>query len=124
MRISDWSSYVCSSDLGEAFLARVDARITGIDQIGNAVVANREGVPVRVRDVADVTIGGDLRTGAASQNGEKAVIGTALMLLGENSRTVASDAGEQIGIASSRGTVVSSVMIHVVTQSLKKKKNI
>src|SRR3546814_2104227 len=96
MRISDWSSYVCSSDLGEAFLARVDARITGIDQIGNAVVANREGVPVRVRDVADVTIGGDLRTGAASQNGEQAVIGTALMLLGENSRTVARDAGERL----------------------------
>jgi cobalt-zinc-cadmium resistance protein CzcA len=81
---------------GEAFLARVDARITGIDQIGNAVVANREGVPVRVRDVADVTIGGDLRTGAASQNGEQAVIGTALMLLGENSRTVARDAGERL----------------------------
>src|SRR3546814_15905903 len=58
---------------GEAFLARVDARITGIDQIGNAVVANREGVPVRVRDVADETIGGDLRTGAASQKREQEI---------------------------------------------------
>src|SRR3546814_12094446 len=94
MRISDWSSYVCSSDLGEAFLARVDARITGIDQIGNAVVANLEGVPVRVRDVADVTIGGELRTGAASPTGEQAVTGTALMPSGENSRTGARDAGE------------------------------
>src|SRR3546814_5208316 len=69
---------------GGALLALVRSGITGIDQIGRAVVANREGVPVRVRDVADVTIGGDLRTGAASQNGEQAVIGTALMLLGEN----------------------------------------
>src|SRR3546814_2034591 len=81
---------------GGALLALVRSGITGIDQIGRAVVANREGVPVRVRDVADVTIGGDLRTGAASQNGEQAVIGTALMLLGENSRTVARDAGERL----------------------------
>mgnify|MGYP006393172357 CR=1 FL=1 len=81
---------------GEAFLARVDARITRIDEIENAVVTSRGGVPVRVRDVADVTVGGDLRTGAASENGEQAVIGTALMLLGENSRTVARDAGERI----------------------------
>ncbi|MGN6376984.1 MAG: efflux RND transporter permease subunit [Sphingomonas sp.] len=81
---------------GEAFLARVDARITKIDQIENAVVANKGGVPVRVRDVADVSVGGDLRTGAASENGKQAVIGTALMLLGENSRTVARDAGVRI----------------------------
>ncbi|TPG42581.1 CusA/CzcA family heavy metal efflux RND transporter [Sphingomonas koreensis] len=81
---------------GEAFLARVDARITKIDQIENAVVANKGGVPVRVRDVAEVSVGGDLRTGAASENGEQAVIGTALMLLGENSRTVARDAGVRI----------------------------
>lgn len=81
---------------GEAFLARVDARITKIDQIEDAVVANKGGVPVRVRDVAAVSVGGDLRTGAASENGEQAVIGTALMLLGENSRTVARDAGVRI----------------------------
>ncbi|TPG21677.1 CusA/CzcA family heavy metal efflux RND transporter [Sphingomonas koreensis] len=81
---------------GEAFLARVDARITKIDQIENAVVANKGGVPVRVRDVADVSVGGDLRTGAASENGKQAVIGTALMLLGENSRTVARGAGVRI----------------------------
>ncbi|MGN6277673.1 MAG: efflux RND transporter permease subunit [Sphingomonas sp.] len=81
---------------GEAFLARVDARITKIDQIENAVVANKGGVPVRVRDVADVSVGGDLRTGAASENGKQAVIGTALMLLGENSRTVARDAGVRV----------------------------
>ncbi|MGN6373926.1 MAG: efflux RND transporter permease subunit, partial [Sphingomonas sp.] len=58
--------------------------------------ANKGGAPVRVRDVADVSVGGDLRTGAASENGEQAVIGTALMLLGENSRTVARDAGARI----------------------------
>ncbi|MBR0552768.1 efflux RND transporter permease subunit [Stakelama marina] len=81
---------------GEAFLARVDARITSIDQIENAVIADRAGVPIRLSDVASVSIGGELRTGAASENGNQAVIGTALMLLGENSRAVAQDAGERL----------------------------
>ncbi len=45
--------------------------------------------PIRVRDVATVAIGGELRAGAASENGQEVVIGTALMLVGENSRTVA-----------------------------------
>lgn len=81
---------------GEAFLARVDARITSIEEINEAIVANRGGVPVRVGDVATVRIGGDLRTGAASENGKEVVVGTALMLLGENSRAVAADAGDRI----------------------------
>ena len=45
-------------------------------------------MPIRVRDVADVLIGKELRTGAATQNGEEVVMGTAHMLIGENSRTV------------------------------------
>ena len=81
---------------GEAFLAKVDARITSMEQIGDAVIATRGGVPVRVADVADVGIGGELRTGAASQDGKPAVIGTSLMLLGENSRTVARDSRERL----------------------------
>jgi cobalt-zinc-cadmium resistance protein CzcA len=81
---------------GEALLAKVDARITGMDQIANSVIATRGGVPVRLSDVAQVAIGGELRTGAASQNGKPAVIGTTLMLLGENSRTVARDSRERL----------------------------
>jgi len=46
--------------------------------------------------VADVEIGGDLRTGAASLNGEEAVVGTVLMRAGENSRTVAAGAAERL----------------------------
>ncbi len=74
---------------GESYLVRADARIRSIDDISRAVVATRAGVPVRVRDVATVQIGGELRTGAASKNGYECVIGTSLMLVGENSRTVA-----------------------------------
>ena len=81
---------------GEAFLVRADARIRTTAEIEEAIVARREGVPVRVRDVADVANGGDLRTGAATENGEEVVVGTTLMLLGENSRAVAEAAGERL----------------------------
>src|SRR3546814_480941 len=80
MRIRDWSSDVCSSDLG---------RIGTTDEITAVVVATRDGVPVRLGDVAQVRIGQEIRTGSASENGREVVIGTALMLIGENSRTVA-----------------------------------
>lgn len=81
---------------GEAFLVRVDARIRTADEIAKAVVATREGVAITVRDVARVTLGGALRTGSATSNGTEVVIGTVLMLTGENSRTVAAAAGEKL----------------------------
>ncbi|MBX9821957.1 MAG: efflux RND transporter permease subunit, partial [Afipia birgiae] len=81
---------------GEAFLVRADARIRSIDEIARANVATRNGVAVAVRDVADVRIGGELRTGAASMNGRETVIGTALMIAGGNSRVVARDAAERL----------------------------
>ena len=81
---------------GEAYLVRVDARVRSVDEIRNAVVATRGGVPVTVGQIANVRIGGDLRTGAGSMNGEEAVIGTVLMLIGENSRTVAQDVSAKL----------------------------
>lgn len=81
---------------GDAYLVRADARIRSVEQIRNAVVATRGGAPVTVGAVADVKIGGDLRTGAGSMNGSEAVIGTALMLIGENSRVVAKAAGDKL----------------------------
>ena len=75
---------------GEAYLVRADARIRSIDEVARAVVLTRKGVPVLVKDIADVRIGGELRRGAASKNGYEVVIGTTLMLAGENSRIVAS----------------------------------
>lgn len=81
---------------GEALLVRVDARLGNVEDIRQAVVATREAVAVRVADIADVQVGGDLRTGAASLNGEEAVVGTVLMRAGENSRTVAAGAAERL----------------------------
>jgi cobalt-zinc-cadmium resistance protein CzcA len=81
---------------GEAYLVRADARIRSLDEIREAVVATRGGVAVAVKDVANVRLGGELRTGAATMNGHEVVIGTALMLIGENSRTVAKAVGDKL----------------------------
>ena len=81
---------------GEAFLVRADARIRDADEIERTVVARRNGVPVTVANVATVRIGGELRTGAASLNGKEVVVGTALMLAGENSRIVANSVAEKL----------------------------
>ncbi len=76
-------------DNGEGYVVRSSGRLENMDEIGNVVVATRAGVPVRIKDIAEVRIGRDLRTGSGSENGKEAVIGTALMLIGANSRTVA-----------------------------------
>jgi cobalt-zinc-cadmium resistance protein CzcA len=80
---------------GETYLVRADARIHSMDVIGRAVVTTRGSVPVTINQVAIVRIGGQFRTGAASKNGQEVVIGTALMLTGENSRTVATSVRER-----------------------------
>ncbi len=74
---------------GQSFVVRSSGRIASIEQIGGIVVGARNGTPIYVRDIAGVAIGKELRTGAASRNGTETVIGTALMRIGENSRTVA-----------------------------------
>jgi cobalt-zinc-cadmium resistance protein CzcA len=81
---------------GEAFLVRADGRIRTLDEIGRATVATRGGIAVAVRDIATVRIGGDLRTGAASENGNEVVVGTALMIAGGNSRIVANAVAERL----------------------------
>lgn len=73
---------------GEALLVKSDARLESPIQIELIVVATRDGIPIRIRDIADVSIGKEMRTGSASHNSHEAVIGTALMLIGANSRTV------------------------------------
>jgi cobalt-zinc-cadmium resistance protein CzcA len=73
---------------GEQYLIRAPGQVASIDDIGNIVLANVKGVPIRVRDVAEVDIGQELRTGAATENGREVVLGTVFMLIGENSRKV------------------------------------
>lgn len=73
---------------GEGIVVRSGGRLENIEELGTVVVTTRGGVPVRVRDLAEVSIGGETRTGSASANGREVVVGTALMLIGANSRTV------------------------------------
>ncbi|OYU88456.1 MAG: CusA/CzcA family heavy metal efflux RND transporter [Bradyrhizobiaceae bacterium PARB1] len=73
---------------GEQYLVRTPGQVANIEDIRNVVIGSRSGVPVRISDVADVQIGTDLRTGAATLDGKETVLGTAMLLMGENSRTV------------------------------------
>jgi heavy metal efflux system protein len=81
---------------GEQYLVRVPGQAAGLDDLGAIIVANRSGVPVRIADVADLTMGEELRTGAATEDGREVVLGTVFMLVGENSRTVARAAAERL----------------------------
>ncbi len=71
------------------YLVRSPGQLKTIDDIANTVIAKRDDAPVRIKDVANVLLGKELRTGAATYNGEETVLGTAMMLIGENSRVVA-----------------------------------
>ena len=73
---------------GQQYLIRSPGQISGIPEIKNLVIATRGASVVRVSDVADVQIGSELRTGAATEDGREVVLGTVFMLMGENSRDV------------------------------------
>ncbi|MXS82791.1 efflux RND transporter permease subunit [Nitrosomonas oligotropha] len=81
---------------GEQYLVRVPGQVADLVEIGEIILGSNQGVPIRVKNVADVLIGKELRTGAATQNGHEVVLGTAFMLIGENSRTVSQAAAEKL----------------------------
>jgi cobalt-zinc-cadmium resistance protein CzcA len=81
---------------GEQYLIRAPGQVSGLEDIGRIVVANREGVPIHLKDVADVFLGRELRTGAATEDGREVVLGTVFMLMGENSRAVAARVAEKM----------------------------
>jgi cobalt-zinc-cadmium resistance protein CzcA len=73
---------------GEQLLIRAPGQLGNVQDIADIVITNVQGTPIRVSDVADVGIGKELRSGAATENGREVVLGTVFMLIGENSRTV------------------------------------
>ncbi|GJG95425.1 efflux RND transporter permease subunit [Cupriavidus pauculus] len=73
---------------GEQYLVRAPGQVKSIDDIGEVIVGTAQGQPIRVRDLAEVGLGRELRTGAATDNGREVVLGTVFMLIGENSRAV------------------------------------
>ena len=85
---------------GQQYLVRVPGQVGGLDEIRAIVLDRRNGLPIRVGDVARVGEGKELRTGAATQNGEETVLGTVAMLVGANSREVAQAAAARLEVAS------------------------
>ncbi|WP_413673164.1 efflux RND transporter permease subunit [Massilia cellulosiltytica] len=81
---------------GEQFVVRTPGQVKTLEEIRNIVLDVVDGAPVRVRDVADVEPGRELRTGAATENGREVVLGAVFMLVGQNSRAVADSARRKL----------------------------
>jgi len=81
---------------GEQLLIRAEGLVKDERDIEAIIIGYHDGTPIRVADVAAVVPGEALRTGAATKNGEEAVIGTAIMLQGENSRVVSQRVAERM----------------------------
>lgn len=97
---------------GQQYLIRTPGQVKEIDDIKKIVVGSHRGVPVYIKDIAEVSLGKELRTGAATRDGKEVVLGTAFMLKGENSRTVslrASKKLEEINRTLPKGMVAKTV---------------
>jgi cobalt-zinc-cadmium resistance protein CzcA len=81
---------------GQQYLVRVPSQVQDLGELEQIVLDRRDGVPIRLRDVASTGEGPELRTGAATQNGKEIVLGTVFMLIGENSRAVARATAERL----------------------------
>ncbi len=81
---------------GEAYLVRATGLIESVEDIKRIKIKSVDGVPIYISDVADVIVGKELRTGAGTHNGNEVVIGTAMMLMGANSRTVSEDVHDRM----------------------------
>jgi heavy metal efflux system protein len=115
---------------GQQYLVRVPSQVQDVQELEQIVLDRRDGVPIRVRDVASIGEGPELRTGAATQNGKEIVLGTVFMLIGENSRAVARATAERLADVQRslpQGVVISPVYdrtglvdrtIHTVAKNL------
>jgi len=83
---------------GEQYLVRAPGQVKSIDDIREVIVGSAQGQPIRIRDLAEVDLGRELRTGAATDNGREVVLGTVFMLIGENSRTVSRAVDERMAV--------------------------
>lgn len=81
---------------GAQWLMRVPGQANNLKDLRNVVIRQQQGIPIRIKDVATVSIGKELRSGAATQNGQEVVLSTVFMLIGENSRTVANNVAAKL----------------------------
>lgn len=81
---------------GQQLTVRVPGTLNSLSDIENTLITSPNGNPIRVADIAQVSIGHDLRTGGATYNGQETVLGIAMMAMGENSRTVSQAVDQKI----------------------------
>jgi cobalt-zinc-cadmium resistance protein CzcA len=81
---------------GAQWLLRVPGQASSLETLKDFLVAEVNGVAIRLGDLAKIEEGREMRTGAATQNGREVVMSTVFMLVGENSRTVAGAVGEKL----------------------------
>ena len=81
---------------GAQWLMRVPGQATDFQDLREVVVRVRDGVPIRISDIASVGLGQELRGGASTKNGREVVMSTVFMLIGENSRVVANAVAEKL----------------------------
>jgi cobalt-zinc-cadmium resistance protein CzcA len=97
---------------GEQYLIRAPGQVREIEDLRQIIVGNHDGTPIYVSSVADVLLGKELRTGAATEDGKEVVLGTVFMLMGENSRIVSRRAAakmEEINRTLPTGVVAKTV---------------
>ncbi|OTG69161.1 CusA/CzcA family heavy metal efflux RND transporter [Acinetobacter sp. ANC 4470] len=111
-------------DNGQQLTVRVPGLLSSVQDIENVSISTKNGLPIRVGDVASVSIGHDLRTGGATYNGEETVLGTAMMMMGENSKSIAQAVDQKVqAIQQSlpKGVVIETVYdrSHLVDKAIK-----
>ena len=97
---------------GQQLLVRSPGQLASIEDIGNVVITQIDSVPVKIKDVANIAIGKELRTGAATRDGAETILGTAMMLIGENSRQIAEAVSiklDEIQTSMPKGVVIEAV---------------
>jgi heavy metal efflux system protein len=97
---------------GEQYLIRIPGQRTDSKSLEDIVIKSKHGTPIRVKDVAELAIGSDLRSGAATKDGKEVVLGTVFMLIGENSREVSGRVAKRL--ASINETLPKGVIAHTV----------
>lgn len=81
---------------GASYLVQGNAKIQTMEHIEQVIVATRASTAIPLKEVANVRVGAPMRFGAGTENGKEVVIGTAMMLIGANSRDVAQSVHERL----------------------------
>jgi cobalt-zinc-cadmium resistance protein CzcA len=96
----------------EQYLIRGIGLIKNLDDIRSIVLKEQDGVPVLIRDVAEITIGHEVRYGALLKNGvTESVGGIVMMMRGGNAKEVVSNIKENVKLINDKGMLPDGLKI-------------